>query len=325
MNIIKKYLSVFTSALLLFQPLQQSAVAIENNSQTVHTKVSSVASTTCSTLKETFKFLTVVIGTSIVTGFGVNLAMDAIENPKYQKKVDEYKNWFSKNFTRDLTECKITSRQEGAMWCWLACLQGLLRYHNINYSQEDLLKQIYFTLFISPFESGRNQGLSLFDNPQKEFENLKKNHSHNSLIAYISSRTSIYAGMIKKCIEKISDNKLTYQMVYINSSLTKNQLKESINDIYTKIGKRPFMILSNHCSSLHFINIREINKNGKMFIEDPQTAQGRTESLDNFLSNYDKEVLKRTESEFPGIPVAFIVEKENELCSSCNYLYTVVK
>ena len=74
----------------------------------------------------------------------------------YRHSLKEYTKNFQKCFVAEPN--KFTERQKGLAWCWIACFQGLFKYHGINLSQEYISKKIFKT---DPeyFEIQRNKSL----------------------------------------------------------------------------------------------------------------------------------------------------------------------
>lgn len=248
---------------------------------------------------------------------GLNLGPDIRRELNYKEDIYDLSQDFSKRYAGKLTDCKITQRQEGQMWCWLACLQGLLKYHGINKSQKEILKGISYFTPIANLECDRKTGLSIYSSKinMANIEHCKYDYSFNG-------ESTIFPNMIKDYVEQISNRKLTYQMAYIKPHSGEDNIKKSIYDIYNKIGRKPFSMLANHTSVGHLINVHHINNKGIMYIEDPAFGKGRKESINKYVKHFDTNV-RNTVDSANGIMVGFVVEKDNELQNpwfwSCNY------
>lgn len=298
----KKALSVFLSFALLFPIKSSAAENIKNDAVQISDGQTAIDDTDNSLginmLKGFF---------SMFSCFVLSLAgLEIREELKYRREIDSLSESFSERFKENAITCRLTKRQEGRMWCWLACLQGLLRYHNINKSQQEIFVGVSNSWFVPNFEHNRNSGLSIY--------NSKENMKTVGKINDVESRAKdvIFPSMIKEYVEKISNDKLTYQMVYLNKNLSNEGLKQTILEIYNRIDKRPFSLLANHISCGHFINIVEIDADGIMHIEDPAFAKGRMESIDSYVRNFDEDV-KKTMNGANGILLGFVTEKGNEI------------
>ena len=102
------------------------------------------------------------------------------------------KESYEREFEGQIEKNILTKRQEGVGWCWIACLQGLLKEKEIEKSQEEIFKEITGK---KPgwFEHTRNECLSPFEN----IEEVK-----NSPYGYIyNSNEYVYLGQIKNYVK----------------------------------------------------------------------------------------------------------------------------
>lgn len=165
---------------------------------------------------------------------------------------------------------KYTRKQEGIAWCWLACLQGIYKYNNVEVSQEDIFKKIFK---VSPkyFEVQRLDIISAGGVMPKSF---------------VSSVNSIKPELkYNKAIIHTHNDKKTGSVA----------IKNAILDYYNSVGKSAFAILDNFAGMLsggskylgHVVNVVEINTDSnEIRIEDPATGLSRKENLDEFCENY---------------------------------------
>lgn len=243
--------------------------------------------------------------------YDISAGLKFYDEFKYKKQIYKSSQNFSKRYGKTLTDCEITKKQEGKMWCWLACLQGLLKYHGINKSQKEIFEKISNEKSIPILENDRNIGLSIYSSK----ENMKSKE-HNTC----KTNNVIFPSMIGKYIEEVSDGKLTYQVAYIQPNSSEDNIKSSIKDIYEKIGKKPFSLLANHTTSGHFVNILKIDNNDIMHIEDPAFEKGRTELINSYIKHFDPDI-KRMVNNANGIPLGFITEKRCKLSNLENKNY----
>lgn len=308
----KKALSMLLSLTLLF-PVKSSAADIMNQ-VAVSPIVNAEKGLEINNDDESDISLTKVL-VSIFSCFAVSLlGLEVKEELQYRNEIGRLSKDFSEHFKNSATTCKLTKRQEGRMWCWLACLQGLLRYHNIEKSQKEIFKGISKSWFVSEFEHNRNAGLSIYSSKENMKNAGKIEESECDL------KNTIFPSMIKEYVERVSEGRLTYQILYINKHLSNEGIKQTILSIYNKIGKRPFSLLANHTSCGHFINIVKIDGNGTMYIEDPAFQKGRKESIDNYVRNFDANVAEMVNGA-NGIMLGFVTEKNNMISGSSNHYH----
>lgn len=304
----KKALSIFLSLTMLF-PIKSSATDVLNQI-TVQNPVSAKTENQITADNDKSDTVLAKILFGVFACFALTLTGFEIKDElEYKRDIECLSNQFSSNFGNNTTGCQITKRQEGRMWCWLACLQGLLGYHGVERTQKEIFKGISNSWFVPAMEHNRNSGLSIYSSE----ENMKSIGKFKD--SDCDLKNTIFPYMIKDYVEKVSDNDLTYQILYINKNLDDDGIKNTILHIYKKIGKRPFSLLANHTSCGHFINIRKIDGNGIMYIEDPAFQKGRKESIDSYVHNFDIGV-KNMVNRANGIILGFVIEKDLMLNNS---------
>lgn len=193
-----------------------------------------------------------------------------------------------------MTPNKFTKKQEGLAWCWLACLQGLYRYNDIEISQEDIYKAIFHE---NPSRFNVTRGEYLPMGPwSKSFFNS---------------------------INSLNDNvKLNKATIYYRDVYDLESIENCIKDYYNSIGERAFSIIDNVFSGirventfvLHFVNVVNIT-DGNITIEDPQTGLSRTESLKEFCERYSFGMM----SVSPIIQMMSLVDVDSKMTSEINY------
>ncbi len=292
----KKFLASLLSLTLLF-PVKSSANGIEKTYNESRAKISTKNESGWSVLKFIFE---IFMGSVFI-----NSGKEVYQELEYKKNMYELSQDFSKRYANELTDCQITKKQEGKMWCWIACLQGLLRYNGINKRQKEIFKGISNSVFVSTFECNRNAGLSIYNSEQnmKDIKNCNCNYKDKDII---------FPNMIRDYVERISNGRLTYQIAYIRPHSGERNIKNSIYDVYKKIGRKPFSLLANHTPSGHFINVFKIDSKGIMYIEDPAFEKGRKEPIDEYVKHFDINI-KRAVDSANGIMIGFVTEKNNEL------------
>ena len=252
----------------------------------------------------------------IVAALGTFATFEIKDEINYQKEISSSSELFSEQFGKNITTCELTKKQEGKMWCWIACLQGLLKNQNVEKSQKEIFKGVTNSWFVPLLENNRDAGMSIYSSE----ENMKAvgKVAENEC----DPEDNIFPYMINDYIKKISNDKLTYQTVYINKDLDTKDVKNTILEIYKTIGKKPFSLLASHTSSCHFVNITKIDDDGIMHIEDPAYEKGRTESIDSYMESFDPNV-KSIVGNANGIFLGFITEKGSELKDAADGNYKV--
>ena len=182
----------------------------------------------------------------------------------------------------------LTKRQEGVGWCWLACLQGLLKDRRIEKSQKELFKEITDK---SPgwFEVTRLNGM---EPPKNFFEVvLEPLNTERTRIVNLIEPVDYYA------VEKYISEKFKLSLCYKRIQVTKDNTDDicnSIKNVYERNNKKPFAILDSMVSAVtdgmvytHMVNVVEINGND-ITIECPSTELRRTEKISDFAKRYNE-------------------------------------
>ncbi len=183
--------------------------------------------------------------------------------------IEKTKKEYLEKFKGNIEPNKLTKCQEGTGWCWLACLQALLKIKGFEKTQKELYKEITDK---SPgwFKITRTNGL------------LLRGPMDSSNVTY---------GLIRKYInEKTNYNFNNKTNISTNNE---DQLCAAIKYVYEHKG--PFSILDSLCSDksgnanmLHFVNVVEICENDDIIIECPTTGLRRTENLKDFVKRYNE-------------------------------------
>lgn len=232
------------------------------------------------------------------------------------------RHWKNELFKDHIESNKLTKRSKGYNWQWLACLQGLLKNRGIEKSQKSMYKGITGK---SPnrFECFRRNGLAFFEDSY-EAKKLKSNYKGTGLLGDGTEGSCAYLGQVRNYIEKVSNNKYTYKVEYIDADVGKiSDVCNKIKEIYIKNGKSPFSIMDSTGYVVHTtVNIIEIDENDNIIVEDPYLELRRTEPLENFVARYRNFRIseiggnaKLTQTfkkhKIPGIPVTYIAPKNN--------------
>lgn len=184
------------------------------------------------------------------------------DNAKFESILKEGAEHMRRTFP-DAKPNKFTPMQEGACWCWAACLEGLAKFHGFNCPQESIVTGFNRGKIPSSNKFLRTEGLAL------------------SGIAGISD-----TGEISVPRAAIFDVTIWRDPEFI---------KNCILDYYTKISKNPFAICDSLSQSIHvapghlfahMVNVVEISDENKMTIEDPATGLSRIESLGVFCQRF---------------------------------------
>ncbi len=173
-----------------------------------------------------------------------------------------------------LSRNEFTPKQEGAWWCWLACLCGLLKAQNVRTPEGNEITQewMYEKIFKkkpAKFYHSREQGTD-----SVYFDSLR-------LIDFINSLSvSRYKFGVVRC-----------SVFPENPEITVSNVEKIILDFYEKTGKRPFMtdldkpILS---SIGHVVNISKIySKQDEKWLvyEDPLSGTQSERKLKDWCEN----------------------------------------
>lgn len=209
-----------------------------------------------------------ILGTTLK--YGLRIGEIGLKTVTYKLLVDQYRENFLQTFS-DTTGNQYTKKQEGITWCWLACIQGLLKYHKIDLSQEDMFKMIFKT------------------NP-KYFE--------------VERREPLYAGVMLKIANSPISSSLNNNGFKLRGGLIRacdfdngNQIREIILDYYNSIGNQPFCIIDSFAGAqqqtgsglrlIHLVNVVNIDTtDNTITIEDPQIGLSRTENLNDYCDRY---------------------------------------
>ncbi len=177
-----------------------------------------------------------------------------------------------------LSRNEFTPKQEGAWWCWLACLCGLLKAQNVRTPEGNEITQewMYEKIFKkkpAKFYHSRNEGiLNVSAAPCQWGEKFYV--AVNNLI--IPRQRRCYDATIQICF------------LYEEMERTSKTIAHIFKHFYDKVGKMPFMI----CSSMHRahrVNVSRIydGKNNEMIeIEDPMYGRRSTYKLNDYCKKY---------------------------------------
>lgn len=173
-----------------------------------------------------------------------------------------------------LSRNEFTPKQEGAWWCWLACLCGLLKAQNVRTPEGNEITQewMYEKIFKQkPAKSyySRKQGSASVDWDCVGFIEFI-----NSLSASRYKFGVVYCGVFPE-----------------NPEITASNVEKIILDFYEKTGKRPFMTdLDKPISSSigHVVNISKIySKQDEKWLvyEDPISGTQSERKLKDWCEN----------------------------------------
>lgn len=241
---MKKHLSVLLSLAIAFQPI--SAIAStpmrENNYTSGDYEVISLSSPDQKNsesklspkTKKTLK--TVGIAAGVIGGVKLirDVAAEVLFNVNRSLLRDNYEKisggLFHKIKNPDGDDIK---KQEGASWCWDACVQRCLYKYGINKSQKEIFRGSAKKLWVSPFKSKRTSGKHLMT--KSEYE------SKCSFILRLIFPTPVFDEEIKSWVEKTTEDytfqKLTIPAKYIPSIHSSNSEREKISCKLFKLFK----------------------------------------------------------------------------------------
>lgn len=173
---------------------------------------------------------------------------------------------------------EFTPKQEGAWWCWLACLCGLLKAQDIKTPEENEITQEW--MFEKIFKK----------RPPKSYGSRKQG---GASVCWESSRLIEFINSLSiSCCYKYAE---AYCSIYPeNPKITALNVEKIILDFYEKTGKRPFStdIDKPISSSIgHAVNVSKIyERQGENWLvyEDPLSGVQSERKLKDWCKNYVK-------------------------------------
>ncbi len=261
-----------------------------------------------STLKNVLKGVTIACaisstyyGSYRVTNFAIKNS-DCITTTR-SNTLRELRESYQIEFQNHTEPIVFTKRQEGVSWCWLACLQALLKDRKIEKTQVQLYKEITGK---DPgwFECTRKNGLVFFEN----LEIAKKNQR-----GYAYDDNHIYLDQIRKYIDQSTNGNYEFKVEYFDMDMdTKvDDVCAKIKNIYKNNENHPFSIIDSRAQILHMVNIIKIDNNDNVVVECPGTEIRRTEPLKNFVERYRFPTLKNIINKYklPGLAIYYLSSK----------------
>ena len=217
--------------------------------------------------------VTVYVGLQLMALGGLTVADHFI--------IEKTKKEYLEKFKGNIESNKLTKCQEGTGWCWLACLQALLKIKGFEKTQKELYKEITDT---SPgwFKVARPNTLLL----EESFE--------DDLISNFIMLASVPCDLISNYISENTNYEFKHDIIRCGN-FDSDAPCNLIKDIYKNRVKGPFSILDSLYSDklgtttvVHFVNVVEICENDDIIIECPMTGLRRTESLKDFVKRYNE-------------------------------------
>lgn len=255
-----------------------------------------------STFKSVLKGITIACAISSSYYSVANLAVkhsDCITTTR-SNTLRELRESYPIEFKNQTEPITFTKRQEGYMWCWLACLQGLLKDRGIEKTQVQMYTEITGK---NPgwFECTRKNGLIFFEN----LEIAKKNQR-----GYAYTDDDIYLDQIKKYIDQSTNGNYEFKIEYFNMDMdTKvDDVCKKIKNIYRNNRNHPFSIFDSRAQVLHMVNVIKIDNNDNIVVECPTVEIRRTEPLRNFVERYRYPALTNIirDSGLPGLAIHYL-------------------
>ena len=195
-------------------------------------------------------------------------------------KIDSTKISNSETQKQDLinfVSSKYTTRQEGVSWCWAACLEGLFRYHNINYiNQEKIVSKLFNVENGIPTNFWARSGFGLpLDTRCMCILAATLNNFNENLVAKVG------------IFPLNGINRQYFNLPNIEHSIDNiKTLKEALLDYYNSIDKNPFMIVDADAMTIndacHAVNVISIEDN-QLTIEEPTFGISYKRNIDIFL------------------------------------------
>lgn len=215
------------------------------------------------------------------------------------------KKMYLQDYKDHIEPNKLTKRQEGFSWCWVACLQAQLKTIDIEKEQKEIYQEISGKS-ASWFEALRFYGLISFENLENAKKSTKGSYFNDSMT---------YIGNVKNYINQLTLGNYKFEVEFFNVNDDNDddndvdKICKLIKQVYEKTSHHPFGIIDCNLSSPHMVNVVEIDKNDNIVIECPQTELRRTESLEEFVRRYKhnanlKELIK--DAGVPGFSVYYL-------------------
>ena len=216
--------------------------------------------------------------------------------------IEKIKKEHLEKFKGNIEPNKLTKCQEGAGWCWLACLQTLLKIKGKGFekTQKELYKEI----------TDKSPGWFKVTRPNAL---LLRGSFGDDLIANFIILTSVSVDLISKYISENTNYEFIPRRI-VCDNFDSDAPCNLIKDIYKNNIKGPFSILDSLCSfntgnvtMLHFVNVVEICENDDIIIECPTTGLRRTESLKDFVKRYNENEYFKTD----GVNYFYLASKSS--------------
>lgn len=230
---------------------------------------------------------------------GISIASLTMRNKALVKKyIESFNNTFKNNH---IEKNKYTCVQEGKAWCWLACIQAMLK---------------------------NAKGGSIKSQEELYTKMLGRKPAPFQTVRYI--RFNFVDDDIRNAISNMSggESKLNKCLVYVGTKHSEEErvkrIKQTIINYYRSTGKKIFSIRDSFNNKIwgdssipfNFVNIVDIDENSNiMTIEDPQSGLSRKETIDDFCKRYFYEDGILTKS--PVIEMMSIVDSNNQLPDYC--------
>ncbi len=284
------------------------------------------------------KILTGILGISAVHDFSNMILWNV--NPQILK-------WLYKKMAfSDVKPNTYTKRQEGAMWCAIACVQGLLKHKGVEVSQKDIYKGSFGNIWFTPiFEAHRTKGgLNFYSNMDDYLNFLRDKYNMSDdetkkldwhTKVFLKDH-SLFHDKVSSYVEKATQDQYTYKVEFITlDDNYKENLKEYVMEQIKKILKKhqTFSIIDSFAytalKQFHFVNVVGIDNSAiipigcsnkpidssVITIEDPASGYSYKRTLYGFVENLLRTIYSNGCSQNVffrkrGITYAYLEKKE---------------
>ncbi|MDO4199614.1 MAG: hypothetical protein Q4D57_02495 [Clostridia bacterium] len=329
---MKKYLSILLSCAILFQPIAASANQVQEENQYYSVSSQEKSKSKPKLSPKTKKTLKKV---GIATGAigGAKLVLDVSREINFSSNCNYLNGHYEKISSGMLKKIDNPygddiKRQEGAGWCWNACLQRALSKYGIERTQKEIFRGVAEKWWVSPYKFKRDCG--------HDFNETVKELVDNSpyIIRLLFIPNCVFTQDIEKWVAKTTNSEYTYQTLtipseYLSPGSSEFDPKVASNKMYNlfeimrnKIARKQGIDVKNVMlitlcpifSSGHAITI-EGTEDDKFIIGEPTGAATVGLSRENFFSKpVGKPIPFIFKCDFKeGFPVYFVIKKGHEI------------
>lgn len=204
----KNYLSLLMSCIMLAEPFAANAQSVKSKSDNSKPSVTQFVKGKISECNDWLdanpKTKKILKGVGIAAAVGVGLKTLGTATSEIWFNCASHTIPGLKKINNNGDNIK---KQEGLMWCWNACLQRALHKYGIEKSQKEIYKGITDKSLVSPLKVKRDTAnVAAFSREELEDKNF---------LVRLNNKGHVFDEEIKAYVEKVTNNKYTYQTLYV--------------------------------------------------------------------------------------------------------------